>query len=105
MTLWLSEPEQGEQEGKTMEIENDYFCPDCLTREDAQANNAYDVEGTLLRARDTVRVVACALEHFALRDEVQGMSDENGSFIFGVVNLLNYVADECDRGFRGEAAK
>ena len=54
---------------------------------------------TVIRTRDGLRVVIRALEDFAQTDTVNDMGEDDSSLIFGAVNLLEQMADACDRAF------
>ena len=60
---------------------------------------ACDLEYALVKTRDAITVIARGLEDFAQTDTVQNMAEADASLIFGTVNLLEYVADECNRAY------
>ena len=65
-----------------------------------------DLEYSLNKTRDALRVISRSLEDLANNhageDELTITQDEV-SMLYGTVSLLDYVADECGRAFRGEA--
>ena len=63
----------------------------------------FDLEYRLIKTRDALTVIARGLEDFAQSDAVQAMGEQDAALIFGAVNLLESVAGDCDRAFRGEA--
>ena len=65
-----------------------------------------ELEYSLTKTRDALRVIALGLEDMAEKhataDERQ-LSGDDVSLIYGAVNLLDCVAADCDRAYRGEA--
>lgn len=65
-----------------------------------------ELEYSLTKTRDALRVIALGLEDMAEKhaapDERQ-LSGDDVSLIYGAVNLLDCVADDCNRATLGEA--
>lgn len=65
-----------------------------------------ELEYSLTKTRDALRVIVLGLEDMAEKhatpDERQ-LSDDDVSLIYGAVNLLDCVADDCHRAVLGEA--
>lgn len=64
-----------------------------------------ELEYSLTKTSDALRLIARGLgdmaEEHAARD-VSGLSDYDISLLCGAVNLLDCVAADCDRAYRGE---
>ena len=68
-----------------------------------------NLEYALVRTRDALRVIARSLEdfeeeHASTAERMrEGLTEDDVSLLCGAVNLLDYVAADCDRAFRAEA--
>ena len=66
-----------------------------------------ELEYSLVRARDALRVIGRSLEglaeEYAGEDERrQGLTQDDVSLLFGAVSLLDNVACDCERTFNAE---
>ena len=65
-----------------------------------------ELECVLTKTRDALRVIARGLEDMAEKHEApyeRELSGDDVSLIYGAVNLLDCVADDCHRVTMGEA--
>ena len=65
-----------------------------------------ELKYSLSKTCDALRVIARGLEDMAEEHaarDVSGLSDYDVSLLCGAVNLLDCVAADCDRAYRGEA--
>lgn len=65
-----------------------------------------ELEYSLTKTRDALRVIARALEDMAERHACASgreLSGDDVSLVYGAVNLLDCVAADCDRAYKGEA--
>lgn len=61
-----------------------------------------ELEYTVTKTRDALRVITHALEDMAERHSTpdkRELSDDEVSELYGVITLLDYMAGECDRAY------